>query len=175
MPKRIGEKIIFQSKLFTIKNIDLQFPQKTVTYEIMAKADSCGIIPVTEKGTLILIKEYVYALDEYVYDFPGGRMEQGYSPKEIANKELQEEIGYRANKLDKLAVFTLSPGYLTQKTHLFLAQDLVESKMQGDEEETPTIHQFSFEEVEAMIARGEINEARTIAGFYLAKKFLKKI
>lgn len=174
MPKRVGEKIVFQSKLFTIKDIDLQFPHKKVTYQIMEKQDSCGVVPVQNDGKIIMIKEFVYAINSYVFDFPGGRMDKGYTPEETANKELEEEIGYRAKRLDKLAIFTLSPGYLTQKTHLYLGRDLVESKREGDEEERPEVHTFTFDEVEVMIEKGEITEARTIAGFFLAKKLLQK-
>src|SRR3989344_9294709 len=119
MPKRIGEKIIFQTKLFTLKDIDIEFDHKKVTYQILEKADTALIVPVNEKGELVLVKEYFYAIDEYQLGLPKGAIVQRHNDLTTADKELQEEIGFKAGKLDRLGVVTMSPGYLTQKTHIF--------------------------------------------------------
>jgi len=75
------------------------------------------------------------ATDGYQLDMPGGRIDDNEDPKEAAARELEEEIGYKASKLDELGIFTMSPGYLTQKTHAFLARGLIKGKTGGDEEE----------------------------------------
>lgn len=174
MPKRLGERIVFQSKLFTIKDVELQFNEKKVIYQILEKTDSCGVIPITSEGKIIMVYEYVAGTDEYVLDFPGGRMEEGVDIIKLANKELQEETGCKARRIDMIGTLTLSPGYLTQKTHIVLARDLTKSKLVGDENEELKTEERSFEEIEQLIATGKITEARTIAGFYLVRKFLGK-
>lgn len=174
MLRRAGEKIIFQSKLFTIKDVNLLYGDKKVTYQILEKKDTAIIVPLTSDGQLILIKEYFTALDEYQLDLPGGRIEEGKDELETATKELQEEIGYRANKLDLLGVVTMSPGYLTQKSHLFLARDLVESELKGDEEEKLEIVRYPFDKFEELIDQSQITEARTITALYLTRKFLSE-
>lgn len=174
MIKRTGEKVVFQTKLFTIKDIILQKENSDeVTYQIMEKADTALIVPIDKDNNLLLVKEYFYAINEYQLGLPKGRIDPGLSDTETANKELQEEIGYKAKKLDKLGVLTMSPGYLTQKTHVFLARDLVSNKLTGDEIEELEVVTYPFADFEKLIEQGKLTEGRMIAALYLAKKFLK--
>lgn len=173
MSKRLAERVIFKTKFFTIKDIDLKFGDKKVTYQIIEKRNSALIVPINEKGELILIREYFYAIDEYQLGLPKGRIEGELDELETANKELQEEIGFKAAKLDKLGVVTLSPGYSTQRTYLFLARELSESKLKGDEEEELKVITYPFDKFEDLISEGKITDARMIAALFLARKFLK--
>jgi len=173
MPKRIGEKVIFQTKLFTLKDIDIEFDHKKVIYQILEKADTALIVPVNEKGELVLVKEYFYAIDEYQLGLPKGAIDPRHNDLTTADKELQEEIGFKAGKLDRLGVVTMSPGYLTQKTHIFLARELTESKLEGDEEETLEVVYYPFDRFEELIDQDKLTEARMIAVLYLAKRFLE--
>lgn len=172
MVKRIGEKVIFKTKFFTIKDIDLDFNGKKATYQIIEKRNSALIVPINERNELILIREYFYAIDEYQLGLPKGRIEEELDELETANKELQEEIGFKAGQLDKLGVVTLSPGYSTQRTYLFLARDLTESKLKGDEEEELEVITYPFDKFEELIDQGKITDARMITALFLAKRFL---
>lgn len=174
MIKRKNEKVIFQTGLFTIKDILLDSDGKNVTYQIMEKGDTAIIVPLTSDNQLILIKEYFTALDEYQLDLPGGRIEAGKTALETASKELQEEVGFKAEKIELLGVLTMSPGYLTQKAHIFLATDLKESKLEGDELESLEIIKYPFDKFEDLIDNGQITESRAIAALYLAKRALQK-
>ena len=174
MPKRVGEKVIFQTKLFTLKDIDIEFDHKKVTYQILEKNDTALIVPINEKGELVLIKEYFCAIDEYQICVPKGSIDKDHDDLTTANKELQEEIGFKAGKLDKLGTLTMSPGYLTQRTHVFLARDLTESKLEGDEEEQLEVVFYPFDKFEELIDQGKLTETRMIAALYLAKRFLEK-
>lgn len=174
MIKRLRERELFKTKLFTIKDIDLQLENgKAVTYQIMEKSDTALIVPINTKGDLILVKEYYSAIDEYQYGLPKGRVDEGSDDLETSNKELQEEIGFKAGKLDKLGILTMSPGYLTQRTHVFLARDLVPSRLEGDEPEELEIVKYPFKDFEKLIEEKKLTEARMIAALYLAKRFIK--
>ncbi|MBI2334432.1 NUDIX domain-containing protein [Candidatus Daviesbacteria bacterium] len=140
----------------------------------MEKRDTALIVPINEKGELILVREYFYAIDEYQLGLPKGKIEEGHDDLTTANKELQEETGLKAGKLDKLGVLTMSPGYLTQRTHVFLAQVLTTSKLEGDEEYELEIIKYPFGKFEKLIDAGKLTEARMIAALYLAKRFLEK-
>lgn len=174
MPRRLREKVIFQTKVFTLKDIDIEFDHKKVTYQILEKPDTSLIVPINEKGELILVREYFYAVDEYQLGLPKGKIDKGHDDLITANKELQEEIGFKAGKLDKLGTVTMSPGYLTQKTHIFLARELTESKLEGDEEETLEVVYYPFDKFEELIDQKELTEARMIAALYLTRRFLEK-
>jgi len=90
-----------------------------------------------------------------------------------ASKELQEEIGFKAGKIERLTTLTMSPGYLTQKTHVFLAQDLSESRLEGDEIEELEIIRYPFNKFEELIEKDELTESRIIAALFLARKKLE--
>ncbi len=173
MIKRTGEKEIFKNRIFTIKELELELESgKKIYRQILDKGDSSLIVPLNNQKELILIKEYFPAIDEYQLGLPKGRIDSGFDPLETANKELQEEIGFKANKLEEIGVVTMSPGYITQKTHIFLAQELTESKLVGDEMEELEIIYYPFEKFEELISQNKITEARMIAALYLAKRFL---
>ena len=175
MTKKISEKAIFKTKAFMIKDVEVEHEGgERAIHQVIDKRDVSIIVPITANGSLLLIKEYATAFDKYILDLPGGKIDPGISPTETANKELQEEIGYKAGKLDQIGLFTMSPGYLTQKSYIFLARDLTESKLEGDETEPLEIVEYPFEKFEDLIESGELNEARAIAGLYLARKFLKQ-
>lgn len=174
MTKRLTRRDIFKTKLFTIKDVDLQYKNgKIKTHQIIEKPDVSIIVPLTKDGQILFVREYSTAHDEYRLDLPGGKIEPDDTPSDTAIKELQEEIGYKPGKLDELGMLTISPGYITQKSHIFLARELVKSKLEGDEEEELEIVEYPFEKFEELIESGELNEARAIAALYLARKFLK--
>lgn len=175
MIKRISEKELFKTKIFTIKELDLESDNgKKFTRQILDKGDTSLIVPLTIHNELILIKEYFPAIDEYQLGLPKGRIDPGFDALETANKELQEEIGFKARQLDKIGVLTMSPGYITQKTHIFLARSLMESKLIGDEEEEMELVLHPFAEFEKLIEMGKITESRMIAALFLVKRFLNK-
>ena len=172
MIKVIGEKDIIKTRYFTIKNVDIEYPKGKTSYQILEKRDTSMIVALTPELKIYFIKEFFVAINQYTLTLPKGRIDEGADEYSTANKELQEEIGFKANKLEKIAILTMSPGYLTQKTHIFLAQDLVENKLPGDELEELQVMKYSFPQVEELIQKGEINEARVIAAIYLVKRKL---
>lgn len=172
MIKRVGEKEVFRAKFMTIKDVELESPKGKVTYQIIEKRDTALIVPVTSNLEVIFIKEFFVAINEYSLSLPKGRIDEGHDALETANKELQEEVGFKANKLEKVATLTMSPGYLTQKTHVFLATDLIESKLEGDELEPLEIIRYPLKDFEKLIEKNDLHEARTIAALYLVREKL---
>ncbi len=171
--KRISEKEIFKTKLFTVKDIILKTDEnKTVTYQILEKTDTSLIVPLLNNQTVLLIREYFYAIDQWLIGLPKGRIEKDSDPLETANRELQEEIGYKAQNLDKLGTLTMSPGYSTQKTHVFLARDLIKSKLSGDEDYKIEVIKYPLDKFEDLIDQGLLNESRAITALYLTRRFL---
>lgn len=173
MIKRLSEKEVFKSKIFKVKELEIQSDQGKFTFQIIEKNDTALIVPIKKNGNVIFIREYFAATNQTLLSLPKGRVENGLSDLETANKELQEEIGFRANKLSKLAVLTMSPGYLTQKTHVYLAEDLEKSSLKGDEIHEIEEVEIPLDSFEKYLETGELNESRTIAALYLARKALR--
>lgn len=159
-----------------MKEVDLKFDSgKEATYEIIeGRGDSTMVIPFLNEDTVLFVREYHAAQDEYQLGLCKGGIKEGKTPEETAILELQEEVGYYAERLDKLGVFTIMPGYLADKTHLFLARELSPSKLQGDEMEELEVVPYSFSRFEELIDKGEIKEARVISALYLTRRFLEK-
>lgn len=175
MIRRLQEKIVFSAKLFRVKDVTLQnsVGNKAV-YQIIEKRDTSLIVPLDENNHVLFVKEYFAAIDEYQYGLPKGRIDEGLDAIETANKELQEEIGYRAKNIDHLGVLTITPGYINQKTHIFLATKLEVSVMLGDELEKPEVKKHPLKSFEDLISQGKLTEARMIAALFLARNYLKK-
>ncbi len=176
MPKRIGERTVAKSKHFEIKEVDLEFSSgKRRTHEIVDN-DMQGVtlVPIKEDGTILFVREYLTGAGEYQLGLCKGGIELGHTPEETAQRELQEEVGYKAGRLDKLAEAFLHPAYTTAKTHIFLARDLKASKLTGDEGEELEVVPYPFKDFEKLIDNKVIHDARIIAALYLAKRFLEK-
>ncbi len=175
MPKRLDTKEIFQRGRFLLRDVDLEFDNgNKVTFQYWDKRDTAMIVPLTNEGDIIFVTEYQVALNTPMLSLPKGRIEDGEVSKEIANKELQEEIGYKANTLDKIGVFTTIPGYISGRTHIYLARNLVESKLDGDEEWEMTISRYPLKNFERLVDEKKLTEARMIASLYEARRFLSR-
>ncbi|HVZ67544.1 MAG TPA: NUDIX domain-containing protein [Patescibacteria group bacterium] len=175
MPKLLSEKTVFETKYIHVNETKVKLSSgELATYHYLYLGESAMMVPINDKGEVILIREYFQTLDAIQLSLPKGRLEKGYNARQTANKELQEEIGYKAGKLDKLAVLTAAPGYVKLKTHVFLARDLKESKLQGDWDEEIELVPTSFKDIDKLIEKGKITEARVITALLLAKRYLKK-
>jgi len=175
MPKRLSTKEIFQRGRFLLKDVDLELDNgDKVTFQYWDKRDTAMIVPLTKEGEIIFITEYQVAHDIPMLSLPKGRIEDGELSVDIANKELQEEIGYKATTLDKIATFTTIPGYISGKTHVYLARDLVESKLKGDETWTLTLSRYPLKNFERLVDEKRLTESRMIASLYEARRFLSR-
>ncbi len=170
MIKKIAEQQVFKSKVFTIKDVKLTTPGGEVTYQIVEKRDGVILVPITKDKKVILVREYFAGINAYTLSLPKGQIDDGHDELQTANKELQEEIGYKATKLKKIGVVTVSPGYLTQKISIYLAMDLQKSKLAGDEDEELEVVPYPFKDFGKLIVSGKIADARIISALYLAQK-----
>ncbi len=139
-------------------------------YFIRAK-DEALIVPLTDRGEVIFTVEPSPALGHDVLILPGGEIESGELSLETANRELQEEIGYRAARLDFLARLHPWGKYLTVSSHVYLARGLTPSRRAGDEDYAIGIARAPLAGFERLIAAGRLTDARVIAALYLAHRF----
>ncbi len=140
---------------------------------VIRSGDEAIIVPLTRSGHVLLTSEPSPALGHDVLILPGGAIDEGeYSP-EAANREMQEEVGCIAGKLDFLAVLHPWSKYLTVSTYVYLARDLAPSTLQGDEDYAIGVQKVPLDNFEQLIAAGRLTDARIIAALYIAKRFLQ--
>ncbi len=175
-PKIHAIKTIAKTRLFCVESMDLEFSNgEKRTYERL-KAGAQGavmIVPVQNRDTLLLIREYAAGTERYELAFPKGLIDPGESPCEAANREMKEEVGYGANQLTTLKSLTLAPGYLSHLMHLILAQDLYPERLVGDEPEPIEVVAWPLAKLEELVEQEDFTEARSVAALYLARDYLK--
>lgn len=131
------------------------------------------VIPI-QNNELIFVKEYAVGSERYELGFPKGIVDAGEEPIESANRELQEEIGFGAKKLDFLRSLYSSPSHMYGLMHLFLAQDLYPSKLEGDEPEPLEIVRYPLDKIDQLLADPDFAEARNLSALFMLREYLKK-
>jgi ADP-ribose pyrophosphatase len=167
-PEIISTETIYEGKVFDVRLARIRDGEIEYEREIVAHHGSCVIVPVFADETVALVKQYRHAAQKYLLEIPAGTLKENELPEVGARREVEEEIGVRAGKIEKLTEFYVSPGFLTEKMHVFLATDLRASKQNLDEDEFLSIEKFGFEQIFQLIKNGEIQDAKTIVGIILA-------
>jgi len=164
----LSSEEIYHGKVFDIRIDKIRDGDVEYKREIVVHKGSAVIIPVFEDGTVALVRQYRHAAGSSLLEICAGTLNAGEYPKLGAIRELEEEIGVTAGKVDKLTEFYVSPGFLTEKMFVFLATDLTEVGQKLEEDELLTIERHSFPDLFEMIRNGGIEDAKSIAGLILA-------
>ena len=164
MPKILKKKSIFKSKLFNIKQADIEFNGITLKYEIISGTGSGAvlIVPFIDND-IIFIKEYAAAIDDYMITFPKGKIDRGETIVEAANRELQEEVGYKSGEIKLVKKLYLAPGYMDHMTYVMVAKELSLSSLTGDEPEELEIIRVHRHDINNFLDKNEIIDSRVYA------------
>jgi len=150
----------------------IQVGNQKITRRSIEHPGCVVMIPQTNSGRYIMVKQYRYAARGWIWEFPAGGIEKGESLVHAARRELMEEVGHDSKKLKKLVSFYPTPGISEEKMHLFLAQKLRPAFAEKDADEEFEIQEFSLAQIGKMIGRGEIQDGKTILGyFFINSKF----
>lgn len=173
-PEILHTEVVAKSRLFQIEQVHLKFSNEVERHYERMKGGSRGavmIVPV-HNDELLLALEYAAGTHNYELGFPKGLIDPGELPIEAANRELQEEIGFGAHKLTLLKELSLAPGYFSSKMQIFLAEDLYESRLEGDEPEPIVVVPWKLTEWQALLDESDFSESRSVSALFLAQKHL---
>ena len=178
-PEVLAREIVATSRLFRVEQLQLRFSNRVErTYErLVGKGVGYGavmVVAMKDAEHAILIEEYCAGVDAYELSLPKGLVEPGEEVLAAANRELKEEAGFGANRLEWLAELSLSPGYMSQKIQVVLAQDLYEESLPGDEPEPMGQALVNLNDLAALAANPKFSEGRALAALYLARDVLAK-
>jgi ADP-ribose pyrophosphatase len=174
-PQLIKHRMSYQGRKFGFDVNYLKLPNGAEgEWECIRHPGGSLVIPVTADGRLILLKQYRFALQGRLIEFPAGTIEHGEDPLETVKREIQEETGYTAHDWRSLGKFSLAPGYSDEYIYVFIAYDLekLPDPPQQDEDEDTKLLFMTPEELEEDIRNGLSVDAKTIASFFLARPFL---
>jgi len=176
-PKVSNITNIATTKFFNIQSMDIEFSNGEKRQYERLKPPGDGavlVIPMLDDDTVLMIYEYSGGTDRYELALTKGKIDPGESPIDAANRELIEEIGYGAKKLEFVKTMTLAPGYQSNYTHIVLAQDLYEASAEGDEPEPLEVVEHKLSDLEDLVYNQDLTESRTIAALYMAKEIIRK-
>jgi ADP-ribose pyrophosphatase len=137
------------------------------TREVVRHTGSVATLAVHADGKVVLVKQYRYAVDEAVWELPAGRLDPGESAGAGAARELVEETGLVAERLEPIAVFYTTPGFCDETMHLFRATGLAGGPARPEADERLEVMTCPLEEARAMIGRGEVREGKTLVALLL--------
>lgn len=161
--KEIYKGRVFNVRLDTIREGDVEY-----TREIVEHRGSAVIVPVFEDETVALVRQYRHAAGKYMLEIPAGSLEKGEDPKTCAIRELEEEVGVTAEKIELITEFYVSPGFLTEKMFVFLATGLTKTAQNLEIDELIEIERLTFPQALEMIRTGDIQDAKSIIGITTA-------
>src|SRR5436190_9729690 len=168
LPRIINSQKVYEGRVFNVTVDTVSEGELTYQREVVHHRGSAVIVPVFEDGTVVLVRQYRHPAVRYLMEVPAGTLADGERPDAGAARELQEELGLVAARLERLSEFFVSPGFCEEKMWVYLATELSEGKQLLDEDEVLEIVRLPIVDALEMITSGEIQDAKTIIGLMLA-------
>ena len=165
MANSTGIRNIYSGKVITLNIDTVTLPNGvTIDLEVVRHPGAAAVVPLKENGTVVLIKQFRHAAGGFIYEIPAGKLHSGEDPKDCAARELEEEIGYQAGKLDLLSSIFTAPGFTDEVIHVYKATGLTKGRQQLDRDEVLEIVEVSLQKAIEMIDKGTIRDAKTMVG-----------
>ena len=174
-PEVLSAEWLTHSRLFHVQELELRFGNGEVrTYERLNPGAhrAVMIVPMIDDDTVLLVREYGAGVDDYYLSLPKGALEKGETVAEAANRELMEEVGYGARRLDPVTRLNLSPSYMGNGMDIVLARDLYEKRLPGDEPEEIEVIPYKIGDLTGLINRPDFREAYAVAALFLVRDML---
>jgi len=173
-PDILKVETVARSRLFTVESVDLAFSNGARrVYERMkpSEREAVMIVPIID-DQVVLIQEYAVGLESYELGFPKGLIDPGETVFEAANRELKEEVGFGAEKLEFLSKLTMAPSYFSSKMNIVVAEGLYPERLEGDEPEPLIEHRWPLEDLLALLQEPDFREARNVSALFLVREWL---
>jgi ADP-ribose pyrophosphatase len=167
-PQIISSEQIFHGRVFDVTVDTVREGEITYKREVVHHPGSAVIIPAFPDGTVALVRQYRHPAVRYLLEAPAGTLNLGERPEEGAARELEEELGFVAGKLEKLSEFFVSPGFCEEKMWLYLATEMTRTEQRLEADEVLDVVRLPLRQALEMITDGEIEDAKTIIGLMLA-------
>lgn len=173
--KVLSSQVLYDGPAFGLRRDEVLEPNGLrTTREVITHPGSVVVLPVLPNGQIVLVRQYRHATKQYLWELCAGRKNEEETPKQAAARELKEETGYRAGKLQAFLEFFPTPGFLEERMHLLLATKLEKGKATPEEDEEIEVRAFAPAKLQQMIQSGRMRDAKSIAGLLYYFRFLNK-
>ena len=161
---------------YRLEHLDLEFSNgERRRFERMVSRGhgAVVVVPMLDDETVLLVREYAAGMHRYELGLVKGRIDAGETPEQAADRELKEEAGYGARRVDVLRAMTLAPTYMSHQSWLVVARDLYPEKLAGDEPEELEVVPWKLAELDQLMLREDFSEGRSLAALFIARQWLQ--
>jgi ADP-ribose pyrophosphatase len=174
--KTVSRKHIYQGNIINIESLTVTLPDgKEATRDMVSHPGASVIIPLNENGELYMVRQYRKPIEKVSLEIPAGKLDKGEDPAVCAERELKEETGLSADRIEHLMSVHSTPGFCNEVLHIYLATGLKEGEQCSDEDEFITCEKIPVNELVNMVKSGEITDAKTIIGILMADRIIRKL
>jgi ADP-ribose diphosphatase len=162
---------------YRLERLDLEFANgERRRYERLNSRGHGAVIiaALPDPETVLLVREYAVGVHRYELGLPKGRLDAGETVLQAADRELQEETGFGARKLETLRAITLAPMYMSHEIHLVLAQDLYPHRLPGDEPEELEVVPWKLDRLHELMLREDCSEGRSLAALFIVRELMAR-
>jgi len=165
----LESETVYRGRNFTVRRdrVRLAGGHET-TLDIVDHSGAVTLIPIDDEGRLFFVRQYRHSVGLDLLELPAGTLEPGEPPRACAERECREEIGMAPARLELLGSAFLAPGYSTEHMHFYLATGLTPAPLEADSDEDIRVELVRPEQVPALVAKGELRDAKSLAALYLA-------
>jgi len=172
-PTHLGQELLHESNVGRFGLHELQFPNgHKDTLVLLEHPGAAAVVPFLDADRIVLLRQYRLAANGVIWEIPAGKLDPGEAPLDCARRELAEETGYRASRLEAVGSILTAPGFTDERIHLFCAFDLEAGDATPEPNELIEIHEVPLERALEMVASGEIIDAKTVTGLFHASRLL---
>ena len=158
-------KNIYNGKVVTLNVDTVRLPNGcTIDLEVIRHPGASAVVPLKDDGTVVLIRQFRHAANGFIYEIPAGKLHPQEDPLDCAARELEEEIGYKAEHFKLLSSIFTAPGFADEVIHIYLATGLIVGTQNLDQDEILEVVEMSLEEALLKIQDGTIRDGKTIVG-----------
>jgi len=174
--KTLSSKIVFEGRAVKLRVDTIQMPDgRQTTREIVEHGACIAVVAVDGDNNILLVSQYRDAVGKELLEIPAGGVDPGEDVETAVKREMQEETGYLPRKLVRLGGYYLAPGYSTEFMHLYMATDLVPSRLTAEDTEGIKVVKIKLPEIRKMLAEGKISDGKSIAGLYMFLDYQNKL
>jgi ADP-ribose pyrophosphatase len=170
--ERLGETQLYRGRIVNLWLERVRLPNgSTCELEIVHHQGAAAVVPVDDRGNVLLVRQYRHATGGWLLEVPAGKLDAGEAPETCAVREVEEETGFKPGRLVPLGWIWTTPGFTDERIWLFLALDLASGRQRLEEDEALTVERIPLEDAVAMAAKGEIQDAKSVCALLRAPHF----
>jgi ADP-ribose pyrophosphatase len=174
---KLASRRVYSGRIINLDIDTVQFPDgSTGELDMVRHPGAAAVVPFLadpagEDAHILLLKQYRYAAEEFLYEIPAGRLDPGEEPIDCARRELMEETGCDAERVEHLYTFYTTPGFTDERIHAFMAVGLTRGESRHEADEFITVETMTLSHALGLIEKGEIKDAKTALSILYAAGF----